>query len=928
MAPVQTVTARSRRSGQASQFVQPARVAGGLLGRDEELAGVAGAVEVSRLVTLTGAPGIGKTQLALAVAGGHDDRTVVVEFAAIVDPALVPGALAVALSVQEMPGQGLIETIVATLRRRRLLLVLDNCEHLLGACAHVVAELLAGCPEIRVLATSREPLGLEAERVWRVPPLAVPEQPDGVDPEELIAFPAVALFVARAREAQPAFALSEFLAHDVAEICRRLDGIPLAIELAAARVEVLIPGEMVRRLEDRLGLLGTGSHGPLPRHRTLEAALDWSHALLGASERVLLRRLSVFAGRFERDAAEAVCAGAEVDPPGVSRLLVRLVSKSLLVADNGPAGHVRYRLLETIRAYAGEKLERAGEVPELRTAHARFYLSLAERAEPELTGPRQEEWLERLEAERANLRTALEWSLSRGQMELAFRLSGALVLFWRVRCHFSEGRNLLKAVLSGAHGDKPALRAKVLWGAGFLTFMAGDPKSAIPMLEQSLATFRELGDRQGRARALLILANARQIDDDPSVLELLEQSAELARAAGDSWCLAHALGVAGFECARNDKPGRARQVLEECLAVARESGDKQSLRIGLLGLGEVAVAQGAYHEAQSLLEEAVEVTGELGENFGQAIALRYLGSLALGRGDYDRARELVDESLDCLPEVALPEHRLEALVLLASVAHAQGDRRRARRLLDEVAARTRGPGLLRALGQLAVEEGDPGEGRRLFEQARTLASASRTKGALAKVLHSLGQLTRDEGDQEGAAALHDEALELRRQIGALPAIAESLEAAAGLVAAVGQHRHAARLFGAASSLRRSGGYARAPWESARYNADLALCRSLPAAELSIALAEGEALTLEQAVVEAAKGIRRARGTRGWASLTGRELQVVELVGEGLANLEIAERLVISPETVKTHLSNVFSKLGMTGRSELAREVRSKNGVPR
>jgi predicted ATPase/DNA-binding CsgD family transcriptional regulator/uncharacterized protein HemY len=928
LASVESASARSRRSTESVLPVLDPVVADSLLGRAQELAGVAGALATSPLVTLTGAPGIGKTRLALASARAQGERVAVVELAPVDDPALLPAALASAVSLQEVPGLSLIETVVSALRRRRLLLVLDSCEHLLPSCARTVETLLAECAQVRVLATSREPLGLKGERVWQVPPLPVPERVDGIDAEELTAYPAVALFVARALEVQVKFTLSAFVAADVAEICRRLDGIPLAIELAAARVETLTPSEIVGRLQDRLGLLSTGGSGPLPRHRTLEAALDWSHALLSASERVLLRRLSVFAGRFGREAAEAVCTGVEVDPPGVSPLLTHLVSKSLLVAEDGSDGQARYRLLETIRAYAGEKLERAGEVAELRTAHARFYLSLAEQAEPELTGPCQERWLEQLEAERSNLRAAFEWSLSRGQTDLALRLAGALVLFWRVRCHFSEGRDLLEAVLSGGEAGPPALTAKVLWGAGFLTFMAGDAIGAIPTLEQSLASFRALGDRQGQARALLILANARQIDDDPSVLEMLEQSAELAREEGDSWCLAHALGVAGFEYARNDEPHHARRVLEECLAVARESGDKQSLRIGLLGLGEVAVGQGAYREAQSLLEEAVAVTGELGEDFGQATALRYLGALALARGDYGRALDLVDQSLDCLPELALAHHRLEALLLLARVAHAQGDRRQARRLLEEASAQATGPSLLRALGELAVDEGDSGEGRRLLEQARTLAEAGGTKRELAKVLHSLGQLSRDEGDPEGAAGLHDEALELHHQLGTLSAIAESLEAAGGLAAAAGQHRHAARLFGAASALRQRGGYARAPWASARYDADRALCRSLPAAELRSAFAHGEALTVEQAVAEATKGLRRVRGTRGWASLTGRELQVAELVGDGLANLEIAERLVIAPETVKTHMSNVFSKLGMTGRSELAREVRSRNGGPR
>ena len=890
---------------------------------------MAGALAVSRLVTLTGAPGIGKTRLALAVAEGHRDGAAVVELAPVADPGLVPAALASALSVREVPGQGLIDAVVAAVRRRRLLLVLDNCEHLLGACREVVDRVLAGCPEVRVLATSREPLGLEGERVWPVPPLSVPEPGSDSRAEELLAFSAVTLFVQRAGVVQPGFALNAFLTRDVAEICRRLDGVPLAIELAAARVEMLTPGEIARRLEDRLSLLGDGAAGRVARHQTLEAALDWSYALLDARERVLLRRLSVFAGRFELEAAEAVCAGGEVDPFRVSGLLVALASKSLLVTDPASGAQSRYRLLETIRTYAAGKLEQAGEASRLRTAHARFYLALAERAEPELTGPGQGRWLERLDAERANLRAAIEWSLSHGEAELALRLAGALVLFWRVRCHFSEGRDLLDAALSTSDGEALALRARALWGAGFLTFMAGDLDGALPLLEQSLVQSRELGDRQGQARALLILGNARQLYNDPLVLAMLEESVQLAREVGDRWCLAHALGIAGFEWTRSGEVRRARELLEECLAVAREAGDMQSLCPGLLGLGQVAVSQGEYREAQSVLEEAVQVTGALGEDFGRATALKYLGALALERGDYARARELLDEGLALIAEGVLPGARFESLVLLARAAHAQGDRPGARRLLEEVlAGGARGASVLQALAELAVEDGDLGEGRRLFEEARKQAQAQGWKRSIAGALHGLGQLARAEEDLERAAALHEEALELQRQVGELPAIVGSLEAVAGLAVAAGHLRHAARLFGAAHALRERGGYARAPWQVARYEADAALCRSLLSGEYRSAFAEGETLSLEQAVAEASKGPRRGQAAEGWSSLTKREQQVVELVAEGLTNPEIAERLVISLQTVKTHVSNIFSKLGVPGRWELARKVRSRNGGPR
>ena len=888
---------------------------------------MAEALEGSRLVTLTGAPGIGKTRLALAVAEGDRCRSALVELAAVADPALVPAALASALSVQEVPGQDLMETVVATLRGRSLLLVLDNCEHLLGACAEAVDELLSGCAQVRVLATSRQPLGLEGERVWLVPPLGVPDQGAHTDPQTLMGYPAVALFVQRAREVEPGFALLAFVAAAVMEICRRLDGIPLAIELAAARVEMFTPIEIARRLADRFRPLSDRSPSAIPRHRTLELALDWSHELLSAPERALLRRLSVFVGRFEFDAAAATCVDEQVDPPGISELLKRLESKSLLVVDTSVDGTVGYRLLETIRAYAAEKLEWAGEVAELRTAHARFYLTLAERAEPELAGPRQAEWFERLEAERANVRAAVEWWMSCGRADFALRLSGALVLFWRARCHFTEGRDLLRAVLAASEGQAPAPRATVTWGVGFLTHMAGDPKGAIPLLERSLTSFRELGDEQGCARALLVLANARLHGNDPAVPALLEESASLARQAGDSWCLALALGVAGLERDLHHEGPRARELFEESIAVAREAGDLQSMSFGLIGLGSIAVAQGDYDEAERLLPEAVDVAGALGAEYDKAIALHCLGAVAFGRGEYGRARELLDEALVLLSELGHVAHRIVSMELLARVADAQGDRVRARRVLHEVAATGRGAAA-QALGEMALDEGDRDEARRLFELAGQSARAGEDLERTARALHWLGRLARAEGDPDRAASLYDEALQLWHQVGDRRMIAGSLEAVAGLAAEAGRSGNAARLFGAARSLRDRGGYARETLESGGYEADVAGVReSLPAEEMASALAEGGALSLEEAVGAACADLRHTRHRNRRQTLTKRERQVAQLLAEGLTNPEIAERLVITPHTVGTHVVHIFAKLGVTRRWELARDSRFNSAEP-
>ena len=907
-----------------------ARTQGGLLGRDEDIVMVARELEFSRLVTLAGAPGIGKTRLAVAVSEDNDEPSAVVQLASVEDAALVPAAVAAALSVPESPGQSLTESVVAALRRRRLLLVLDNCEHVLGACARIANELLAGCSELRVLAASQEPLGLDTERVWQVSPLRLPEEGE-VEVERVMGTPSVALFVERAAEAQPGFVLSAYLSADVATICRRLEGIPLAIELAAARVGTLTPAEIAARLEDRLTLLSAGSPSPLPRHQTLAAALDWSHALLEAPERVLLRRLSVFVGTFELEAAEQVCAGVDLETDEIASVLRRLVSKSLLVADGGISAPspVRYRLLDTIKAYAAARLDEAGEVAVQRAAHASFYLSVAERAEPELVGPHQLQWLQRLEVERANLRAAIEWSLSHGRTTLALRLAGALVLFWRARGHFSEGREMLQAVISASEEAVSELGATALWGAGFLTLMAGDPGGSFGPLEQSLAWFRELADGQGCARALLVLANARQYENSPLVDELLAESAELAREVGDSWCLAHALGVAGFECATRDELQRARQLFEECVDVARSAGDVQGLRYGLIGLGGVRVDQGDYAEARSLLEEAVEVTHALGEDYDRATALTHLGALALGRGDYGRARELLEESLGLIPDAAPPDAWFVSRLLLGKVALAEGEWDRARDVLDLISAGARNASVLVTLGRLALLNGHTGDARGLFEEALELSRETGHRRNLARAIEGLGQLARSEGDLARAAELHHEALELHRQMGLLPEVAGSFEALAGLAAAVGQLRGAARLFGAADALRSRGGFARLPWEAAVYQADFDLVRrSLAPEELVALLDHGRALSLGQAVAEADTSLRRPRPATGWHSLTKREAQIADLVAEGQTNPEIAESLVISVTTVKTHVKHVFSKLGVTGRRELARTVHSRHGAAR
>ncbi|MGH2352814.1 MAG: ATP-binding protein, partial [Chloroflexota bacterium] len=401
------------------------------VGRERELPAVRDLLAEHRLVTLTGPGGTGKTRLALQVAAdvlpAYPDGVWLVALAALADPALVPHAVAQAVGVREEPGRPLLGTLADALRPKRLLLVLDNCEHLLDACAHLADALLRACPHLRVLATGREALGIAGETAWRVPSLGLPDARHLPPVEVLSQYEAVRLFIDRALAVQPGFRVTNQNALAVVQVCARLDGIPLAIELAAARVRVLPVEQLLVRLEDRFRLLSGGSRTALERHQTLRAAVDWSYDLLTEPENAVFARLAVFAGGFTLDAAEAVCAGDGIEAVEVLDLLTHLVDKSLAVVDEQPDGTARYRLLETLRHYAREKLAAREEADTVRAQHATHYLALAEQADPELRGPRGAGWLDRLRRDLDNMREALAWAEAGGEAELGLRLAAALL---------------------------------------------------------------------------------------------------------------------------------------------------------------------------------------------------------------------------------------------------------------------------------------------------------------------------------------------------------------------------------------------------------------------------------------------------------------------------------------------------------------------
>ncbi|HET8630933.1 MAG TPA: helix-turn-helix domain-containing protein, partial [Thermomicrobiales bacterium] len=662
-----------------------------LLGREEAVAEVAALLREgeARLVTLTGPGGVGKTRLGLAVARAlapaYPDGAWLVALAPLADPALVPAAVAGALGVVEAGGQPLLAGLAAHLRHRHLLLLVDNCEHLLSGLA-LVAEMLAACPGLAVLATSRAPLGLAGEREYPTPPLALPDTGQPVSANGLGHYAATALFVQRARAVAPDYAPGEADLPAVAAICRRLDGLPLAIELAAARARLLPPAALLARLEHSLALLTGGPRDAPARQRTLRRTLDWSHALLTEPERALFRRLAVFAGGATLEDIAAVREVADAGPGDMLDGVDGLMRASLL-RRVGQGNEPRFMMLETIREYAAERLEDSGEAEDVRARHAAYYLALAERAEPHLWGGAdQRAWLDRLAAEHDNLRAALTWSEGRGDAGLALRLVAALGEFWLIAGHAAEGRRHLERALAATPAGPTMLRARALACVGRLAIQQADRAGAVANLQAGLALFRDLGDDRWTAWTMAILGNAYlQLGDRERGILLFEESLALSRGRGESWGTVRGIPLAllAWHLLERGEPAataRAMALLEEGLALGRAVGNPEITALALVGLGWAAHYDGGDARGAALLEEAAGLFGALGHYQGELDARLSLGWVRLHAGETAWAAELFGAGLALAHERGSRARVVEGLRGLGAVAARRGEAGRAAQL--------------------------------------------------------------------------------------------------------------------------------------------------------------------------------------------------------------------------------------------------------
>ncbi len=847
----------SLRAGICNLPIQPTP----LIGREREVKAACALLRRSeiRILTLTGPGGVGKTRLGLQIATDmKDDFTSGVCFiplASISDADLVIPTIAQMFGLRDAGEQPLSERLQAYLYEKHMLLLLDNFEQV-EAAAGLLSELVALCPGLKFLVTSRSVLHVRGEHEFPVLPLALPDSRHLPEKETLVQNPAIALFIQRAQSIKPDFRITNANAPIIAEICTRLDGLPLAIELAAARIKLLPPQALLARLEKRLNVLTGGMYDAPARQQTLRSTIAWSYDLLNAQEQRLFRRLSVFVGGCRLEAVEALCtAFGDITAPLLD-VVTSLLDKSLLMQVEQEGDEPRLMQLETIREYGLEVLSASGELEITRQAHAEYYLALAEEAERELSGAKQGVWLERLEQKHDNLRAALFWLMERKAIEAALRLASALRRFWFIRGHLSEGRQWLEQALAESEGVAAAVRAKAFNTAGLLSSLQGDFAQAEVQCRESLVLFRALGNTRYTV---------------------------------------HSLWMLGRLAAERSNFAEARMLGKEALTLAKEASDKWSIALSLHHLGSTAFLQGEYDRACSLLQESLTLFKETRDVYSTAEVLFRLADVFFFQGDDARAQVLLEESLALSREVCLKWNVAWSRSMLGQIALHHGDAATGRSLLEESLALHKEVGDLQGtarsyffLAKMAASENDHTTARKLYEESLTIARKLEDKWSIALYLEGLGEVVIDQGEPAWAVRLWGAADTLRKAIGApMPPVERA--------------QYESRVSIARTQLSEAT-FALIWAEGQKMTPEQALA------------AQGPAITSKQVgTISSAETTDTSSSTLP-AGLTKREAEVLRLIAQGLTNAQIADQLVISPVTVNSYLRSIYSKLGVSSRT--------------